>query len=178
MKLENVVQKAIQTQDRILIEGAFKQVYEKYKNLIWHISLDLTLNHEIAKDITQECFFSFYKKVISNDSNVRDIKYYLVATCKNLCYKEKKHLEQFTELTDDTIFEDYVSKSFVSNEEITSLLSVLSKTEVRILKLRLVDELKFKDIALILNQSVNAVSSKYTRVIYKLKKEMNRRKVK
>lgn len=172
MKLESEVQSALSSNDSAVLEEVFARVYDTYKKLIWHIALDILLNPDIANDITQECFLNYYKKVSEEGVVVNNIKYYLTATCKNMCLKERRRLDSIVELKEDYDYDVYIEASLRQDISLDDIKKNLKGEELRLLKLKVVDQLKFREIAEVLGLSVDAVTSKYTRLINKIKKKM------
>ena len=128
------------------------------------------------EDIVQDSFIEFFKDVEHLRST---IKSYLTTASKHNALDFLKKNKKISLVDIDTL--DYLSdddstneQKILSNEKFNSLIielnEILSKEEVQIILLHLVDDLKFDDIALKLEQNVKTIKTKYYRALKKYKK--------
>lgn len=70
-------------------EGAFVQLYDRYRPFIYNVSLKLVRNEEQAKEILQEVFMDLWRRreVISQAANV---KAYLYGMARNIIFDHFK----------------------------------------------------------------------------------------
>lgn len=66
---------------------AFKYFYDQNKDVIYSYVLKNVKNHDLTKDIIQDAFVRFWKKIEYLDSS-KDLKSYLYSITKNLVFEE------------------------------------------------------------------------------------------
>ncbi len=66
---------------------------------------------------------------------------------------------------------DVTLEKMLENEELNNILSILSKLEYKILELRVLDKLKFKEIGKAIGVSEEVAKKRYQRIIKKLRKK-------
>lgn len=157
-------------------EATFNYIYVKYKPLVTFIVAQYIKNDADVEDIVQDSFIEFFKDVEHLRST---IKSYLTTASKHNALDFLKKNKKISLVDIDTL--DYLSdddstneQKLLSNEKFNSLIielnEILSKEEVQIILLHLVDDLKFDDIALKLKQNVKTIKTKYYRALKKYKK--------
>lgn len=151
---------------------AFEYIYHRYVRLIFHIIYELIGNYEDASDLTQDTFVLLMEHLDNIDVS-RNIKYYLIATSKNLAYHYLLKTNQTKTVPLDNY--DIADEPVKHLKDFAVLLkqfrNVLSEEEIRIFYYRFKFNLHFKDIAIIMGISINSVSSKFTRAKNKIKKK-------
>ena len=149
------------------MENAFNTIYNEYSYLVFYVSFKIVRNNEDAKDITNETFLKFYNEK-SNIRNYEKIKYYLVSTSKNLSLnliekRKREKIEEESKFISETkrdYFWDYIEK----------FKGFLDENEIDIVVYHILYDFTFKEIARFNNVSVNSMTSKYKRIIDKIRK--------
>ena len=151
----------------IQTEKQYREIVEKYSDMIYRIAYQRVLNQYDAEDIVQEVFV----KLLCNKSYFRDgehVKAWLIRVTVNLCVNYKKKLAR-----QKTISASQLEIPFTEPErEILEELYLLSDEDRIILYLYYYEEYKIREIAKILRQKQNTINSKLTRARNKLKKIM------
>lgn len=162
------------------IKKLYKENYKKFYRLAYSI----LKNEADAKDVVTETFLIIYK-YIKRIFNLKcpEIIPYCINIVKSVSYKMKKKqskiifLDYSEALIDKTKYSegaDIALEKMLENEELNNLLSKLSKLEYKILELRVVDKLKFKEIGKAIGVSEEAAKKRYQRIIKKLQEEQGR----
>lgn len=154
-----------------------EKIYSLYFDDLYKFILYLSKNKEIAEDITSETFL----KVINNLDKIKSesfIKAYLLQVGKNTYYTYIKRENKII------LIEDYdkniknnedIEKEFLKKQQITNLEQSIEKLDQPyrdIVKLRLYQELSFKQIGKIFNKSDNWACICFYRAKEKLIKRM------
>lgn len=101
-------------------EEKFESIYRAYEKDVYRACLHITMDEELARDMTQQAFVNFYERF--ETLKVECVKAYLIQSAKNLMYnyfrktdrewfpsEEDKELPEFepvTESTEELYFED------------------------------------------------------------------------
>lgn len=101
-------------------EEKFESIYRAYERDVYRACLHLTMDEELARDMTQQAFVNFYERFETME--VDCVKAYLIRAAKNLLYnyfrkigrewlpsqedEELPELEPAVESTEDLYFED------------------------------------------------------------------------
>lgn len=130
---------------------SISQLYEKYKNYMFAIALDMSGDPEIAADSLQESFIA----IISIYNNIRNynslqMKAYLRAVIRsrtlNIIRFNSRLIEYESEFDENTFCEDINSELISSDDLADAILSI--KPEYReILLLKYVNQMRLLDIA-------------------------------
>ncbi len=161
----------------IFIEKLYKDNYKTF----YRIAYSILKNSADAEDAVTETFLVIYK-YIERIYNLKcpEIVPYCINIVKTVSYKMKKkqskiifldYSEALIDKTKCSEGADVVLEKMLENEELYSLLSVLSKLEYKILEFRVIDKLKFKEIGKAIGVSEEAAKKRYQRIIKKLREE-------
>ncbi len=149
------------------LECEFKQIYEKYAKLLFYISFHIVKNTSDAEDAVNEAFLYFF----NNYYDIRNKKYYLVTTVKNISYNiiQKNINTKYISIEDSNI--DIVDKNqeLLTNSFYHDLKSFLTDEEIDILFDHVIYSLTFSEIAKMRNTTKFSISSKYHRIKEKVK---------
>ncbi len=155
-----------QSENKIVAESAFNEIYNEYSYLVYYISLKIVKDNDLALEITNECFYQLFKNRFNLDNN-KNLKYYLTTISKNtsLNYlRQQKHFEPLNDIYSYNPkyndFENYL-------KEFTNFLDEL---ELETLIYHFLYDFTFKEIAKDKNVSINIITGKYQRAIKKIKK--------
>lgn len=155
---------------------ALELIYKKYHDDIFRYSHALVGNRIDAEDITSNTFLELNLKIEDFDWRNISIKAWLLKTAKfkffTLIKKFKKVESEndfFMNLPDINVSveNEAINDSVMRN--VKESLKFLSKEEQEIIALRIWEDLKFKEIAEVLDSNSDNVKKKYYRSIGKLK---------
>lgn len=154
-----------------------EKLYKLYFKDIYYFALYLSKNEDIAKEITSETFFKFLK-YSEKTENISSVKSYIFKIAKNifLDYLEKNKFEKIDISSIELISEKLnPEEEFLKTETINEINFALLKLEEDdrlILKLRVFEELSFKEIGNFFGKNENWACVKFHRAKEKLKKLM------
>jgi len=150
------------------IEQGMRFLVDKYHIKIYHHIRHILLSHDDANDVTQETFIKIWKNIknFRGDSSLYSW-IYRIATNEaiNFIRKNKKHKNLVRESTENYLANILVSDSSIDGEELQlnlqkAIIKLPDKQRL-IFNMRYYEEIKFKDIALILNLSEGGAKSTY-----------------
>ena len=157
----------LKSSSKDVMEKAFNVVYEQFSYLVFYVILQIVKDNDLSLELTNETFTNFF----INKDNIKshgNIKYYLVKTAKNLAINRVKKDSRITELNDNFTYELNIKDDF--NIYINKFKEFLNKEELDLIIYHLLYDFSFKEIAFEKGVSVNVISSKYKRVLEKVKK--------
>ncbi|HRZ86792.1 MAG TPA: RNA polymerase sigma factor [bacterium] len=171
--------------------GAFRDVYEHFKNKVYSTAFRFTNNHEEAADLTQDIFLNIYKKVgmfefkssfstwvyrlsvnMSID-RIRKLRRYSVTSMDDPGFKEtgdygKVHREHQMEAPGDAAL------SGESADKMQKAIARLTPKLRTVVVMRYINDLPYHDIAQILKCSEGTIKSRLNRAHMKLKEIMEK----
>lgn len=155
---------------------AFEKIYRTYFKDVFLYLRSISLNDDIADELTAETFF---KAMQSLDSfrGTCDIRVWLCQIAKNsyLSYLRKKKrivdIEAAKEIVEEVDFVQSLSDE-KDAMKIHQIIHNLDEPYKEIISLRIFGELSFKQIAKIFNKSENWACVTYHRACMKIKKKM------
>ncbi len=174
--LKNITNK----EHSIFIENLYRDNY----TIFYRTAYAILKNDADAKDAVNDSFLIIYKyieRIFNLECPV--IVPYCINIVKTVSYKMKKKqskvlfLDYSEALIDKTEFSegaDIMLEKIQENENLYELLTVLSRLEYEILQLRVIEQLKYKEIAQIIGVSEEAAKKRYQRIIKKLRQEQGR----
>ncbi len=133
-------------------ESAFEYLFKLYYSDLYSFSYSYVMNKDVAEDIIQDVFSKLWH-MAKDIPDISSIKSYLYSSVKNSCFDYLKHLKVIDsnrkKLTEALIFSGTVG--YETNDEIIKqvrdCLSKLSEQQRLILELKVVNGLKYKEIA-------------------------------
>ena len=144
-----------------------EDIFIKYSNDVFHYALSLLKNFEEANDARQEVFLKFIKSSESFRGDCNEKTWLLVIT-RNYCYrkirdnnKTNTSLEEISEISDVENLDEKISLS--------DAISRLNQEESEIVYLREFAGHSYKEMAEILETSIDNVKVKLFRVRKKLR---------
>ena len=168
MNYEKKIKKAKNTNDNVLFEIIFEEIYKEFHGLITYIVSKYEKNMLNVEEIVDDVFYNLYRAIIKKEIN--NIKYYLVKTAKN------KTLDYFKKKQIDIIYDDEIILSEISvddkskyNETIYEMNKVLSEYEINIIILHEVYNYSFKELSKKYNKPFSSINTTYHRAIRKFK---------
>lgn len=161
-------------------KSAMNLIIEKYYDDIYRFCLYLTGSETDACDLTQETFLRFIHYVDSY--RYRNLKGYLVIIARNLCrnYFAQRHTLNGLNDWEDSEKADTGAQAEWPMERVENklyllrLLQSLPVEQREVVVLRIYGDLKFKEIASMLNCNLSTTKSRYQLGIANMKRCMER----
>lgn len=154
--------------------NAFHELYESASGSVYGFALSITKNLHDAEDVLQETFLKVYSKATEYIPQGKPMAWIFTIT-RNLALSKLREHSKKSEY--DEKHPETIDFSPVSNAEhrilVEKLFTFLSDDEKQILVLHAVSGMKHREIAAVLDISLNTVLSKYHRAIKRLKAIMN-----
>lgn len=142
------------------------QLFDAYKTGVFRFALSITRDVYLSEDITQEVFL----KLIQNINQIEDaeIKSWLLTTTKNLTLNimRKRSFEMCE------TYESLSAKEDNHQSDFLSMLDCLDETEQQIVVLHIVNGLKHKEIAQILDMKPGTVRQRYAHSLKLIKQTL------
>jgi RNA polymerase sigma factor, sigma-70 family len=169
--LEKELRAALHSGQAANVKAVMAKIYEAYSRLAFYVAKQILGNDEDAEDASSEAFVSFFNSLPAH-RDVTSIKYYLLNSTRFIAYKKKKAQEKQGSY-DDEIAPSNPIKSIPDKldeeETLNSFKGVLSPEEMEIVVEHLELGLTFREIGKNLHTTGSAISSKYKRIIDKLR---------
>lgn len=127
-------------------------------------------NRELAEDVTQETFLRYLKNY-NCITTVSALKY-LYTIARNLCVDEYRKTK--TESLDETIPNDIMEETLITNLAVKAALSKLTTEEQELLLLRYVNEVPVSTLGKIYGLSRFAIYRKITSASNRFREEMRK----
>lgn len=152
-------------------EFAFEQIYYEYENLVYYICLSITKDKHASEDLTQETFLKLLTS-LDNYTEVGKFKQYIMMIARNL---SKNYLTRVVNkqpiYSDETIYGTKDQNK--SSNLIYDIKEYLDDDQAEIVILKIVHNLKFKEIAEYKGLTIGKVQSDYYDAIKTLRKELS-----
>lgn len=158
------------TQERAFIElmGLYKE------RLYWHIRR-IVLNHEDADDVLQNTFIKVYRNIDSFKEESKLYSWmYRIATNESITFINKRAKENHLDISD---FQEKMTKNLshdplFEGDEIQLVLqkaiASLPQKQQLVFKMKYFEEMKYTDMAEILETSVGALKASYFHAVKKI----------
>lgn len=152
-------------------EKAFEYVYTQTKKGVYIIIFNVIKDHDLTQDLMQDVYLKMLERIHQYQSKTNFYNW-LLMIAKNLAidtYRREKKLVHYDEVDyDQTLSAQDDTPD--QKDEFNRLLSVLTEEEKEIVLLRIVDEMKHKDIAKLVDKPVGTVTWLYQQALDKMKK--------
>ncbi|MDX2189051.1 MAG: sigma-70 family RNA polymerase sigma factor [Bacteroidota bacterium] len=159
---------------------AFNQIVRKYQKQVYYLIRRIVIDHDDANDIVQDTFIKVYQALpnFRGDSQLYTWLY-RIATNESLNFLKKKRRKYFIPIYD--VEKELTSKvesgHLISGDEIQiklqkAILKLPEKQRV-VFNLKYFDELKYEDMAEILQTSVGALKASYHHAVKKIEQYIN-----
>ena len=132
-----------------------EEMYKNYFTAIYKFLICLTHDVDLAEDLTQETFYK-NKKNISQFKNDSKIYVWLCSIAKNLYYDHCRKNNKYITLNIDDILNIEASEftnDILAKQILSENMQILSDEAKKVIYLRLIGNLSFKEISIILNKS-------------------------
>lgn len=155
-------------------EEAFNAIYRELKVPVYTIIYRITYDVPLSEDIMQELFFKLSQT--SPPSTVKKPRAWIFKMARNLAIDYKRKYRDTTEYIDEAIPDGYsIEGDATIRLDIENALRELEEYERDIVTLRLNAELKFKDIAELVDEPLGTVLWRYRKAIKKVKESLQER---
>lgn len=163
---EQLVKKYITSID----DSAFEELIKRYLPMVFNYVKRYTGNNDVASDITQETFVKAWKNIKKFDTS-KNFKAWIFTIAKNTAINElkKKNAIPFSDnkfehyLADNSllVFDKLVSRQ--TSKDLMLAVEKLPDSYKSVINMRIKDDLKLREIADKLDESLNTVKSRYRR---------------
>lgn len=155
---------------------AFKKIYAKYLDDVFRYVYVVVRDKDLAEDITSQTFLTAIEKVKKFEWRGISVKYWLIKIAKNLIKKNLSRPKDISldesmiglEKMDRKMTEDIVIEEEL-REKVKELMFKLDDVTREIISLRIWEELKYKEIAKLLDMKQSAVKVRLLRGVERLK---------
>ncbi len=160
-------------------DRAFQLMVQKYQEAIyWHVRR-LVVSHDDANDIVQEVFIKVWQALpkFRKDSSLYTWMY-RIATNEALSFLKKKKRRHLMPLVDmgkqleETLEADAWYQGNEMEKKLQKAILSLPEKQRAVFNLRYYDEMKYEDMAEILNTSVGALKASYHHAVKKIEKSV------
>lgn len=171
---------------RMLMGGdidAGEVLYVRYYDLLYNYGMKYCRDEEFIKDCIQELFVKIYLHPYRSD--VEYVRSYLLKSMTHIIFDRYRSVKRVIPLTDLTfdVFEDVsdeMDESIMSDDDLLMFYKLkhaqteLTDKQKRIIYLRFVQRLSYKEIAAVLDINVQSAMNSVHRAVCKLRKCMSR----
>lgn len=171
---EHILVERVKNNDR----EAFVALTKMYQRSVFHLAYAFFRNQEDALDVVQETFFRCHQKIHLYQSD-RNFKNWLLQIAKNMCIDYyRKHQKNDKEYTSGTPLEDMAAVSGDGreaenqsqlNDIFSKCLNDLTHKQRMIFVLKHYHQMKYKEIAQILDIAVGTVKSLNFKAVKKMR---------
>jgi RNA polymerase sigma-70 factor, ECF subfamily len=148
---------------------SFDAFYAQTKKSVYFTILNILGDPNLTEDIMQEAYMMFLQKIDLVDPD-KNIKAYLLTIARNLSinlYHKRKH-----EVLSDELVLLVASEEEHDDPEVLEILNLLDEAEREVITQRIINDLKFKDIARITNKPLGTVLWLYQKGIRTLREKV------
>ncbi len=143
-------------------EDAFAQIFEGYKNLVFHTAFLMVNSTDEAEDILQDVFIQVYRSLNSYDPTKGAFTTWLYRITVNMCLNRRRHWT-FSVARLDDIHERNLPRVSIEDESHTEIPQALNKLSVKlraVVVLRFYFELSYAEISEVLNLPLGTIKSR------------------
>lgn len=171
---EEIIEKI---QDKKTVNYGFNLLMDKYQEQVYWVIRRMVIDHDVADDIAQDTFVKVWKNLSSFKGDAKLSTWiYRIATNESLTYLRKKKRRFFLPIGDveHELSSSLESDHYYSGDEIQlklqkALLKLPEKQRL-VFNMKYFEEMKFKDIAEILDVSVGSLKAQYHHAVKKIEK--------
>lgn len=148
---------------------SFDAFYAETKKSVYFTILNILIDPNLTEDIMQETYMTFLQKIDLVDTD-KNVKSYLLTIARNLSinlYHKRKH-----EVLSDELVHLAPSEEDHDDPEVLEILQLLGEAEREVVTQRVINDLKFKDIARITNKPLGTVLWLYQKGIRILREKV------
>jgi RNA polymerase sigma-70 factor (ECF subfamily) len=156
-------------------EAAFDMIYQLTYRKIYFLVLPILRDKALAEDIMQDTYLKFLEKLYSYKA--KNSLAYILTIARNLAINEYNKRKRVTKVEDEDInlfsFDEYLEISVENKDLITKALSVLNEFERNVFLLHELENLKHREIAVILNKPIGTITWTYQQAIKKMRAHLD-----
>lgn len=138
-----------------------EEIYKEYFKTVNKYLFCLTHNDDISEELTQETFYRAVKKINTYKGECK-ISVWLCQIAKNLWYDKCRKDKRLVHIEESELFNlqalNNIEEEIISKEEkmlLKDKIQKLDKKTSEVIYLRIVGELSFKEIGIIMNKTEN-----------------------
>lgn len=153
---------------------AFRTLYEQTASAVYGFALSILKNKHDAEDVMHDAFIKTYTSAVTYKPSGNPMAWILTIV-RNLCYNKiraGKVCEDLSEYEDFAVGTSDHSDEVLDKMVLETAMSILDAEERQVVILHAMTGLKHREIAEILDLSVNTVLSKYNRALKKMKNKI------
>lgn len=149
---------------------SFDEFYSMTSKLVYYIISDIIKNRQTVEDLMQDTYLKFIQNIGSVNPN-QNPNAYLAQIAKNLALNEYNKRKRV--VVDDTYFTNLKDQqSDVGSGIDLGIINYLEGIEKEVVTLKLIGDLKFREIAGMLNKPIGTVQWVYNNAIKKLREKV------
>ena len=149
---------------------SFDEFYSMTSKLVYYIISDIIKNRQTVEDLMQDTYLKFIQNINSVNPN-QNPNAYLAQIAKNLALNEYNKRKRV--VVDDTYFTNLKDQqSDVGSGIDLGIINYLEGIEKEVVTLKLIGDLKFREIAGMLNKPIGTVQWVYNNAIKKLREKV------
>lgn len=157
-------------------EMAFRQLIATYKErLYWHIR-KIVINHDDTDDVLQNTFIKIFKNIDNFKEESKLFSWmYRIATNESLTFIKKRAQETHVDSVEykQNLTENLVNDQWFDGDDIQIILqkaiNTLPTKQQLVFNMKYFDDLKYQEIATILDTSEGALKASYFHAVKKIK---------
>jgi RNA polymerase sigma-70 factor (ECF subfamily) len=154
---------------------AFQKLLHTYQRPLYHHIRNIVLNHDDTDDVLQNTFIKIFQNLKNFKGESKLFSWmYRIATNESLTFIKKKarKLKVSTEELNTKSIDNLVSDVYFEGDEIQlklqKAIALLPTKQQLVFKMKYFEELKYEEIAAILNTSVGALKASYHHAVKKI----------
>ena len=149
---------------------SFDEFYSMTSKLVYYVIADIIKNRQTVEDLMQDTYLKFIQNINNVNPN-QNPNAYLAQIAKNLALNEyNKHKRV---VVDDAYFTNLKDHHAEGGSSIDlGIINYLEGVEKEVVTLKLIGDLKFREIALMLDKPMGTVQWIYNTAIKKLRKKV------
>lgn len=149
--------------------SSFDEFYNLTSKLVYVVISNIIKNKQTVEDLMQDTYLKFIQNVNSVNIN-QNFNAYLAQIAKNLAINEyNKHKRV---VVDDSYFSNLADNSSRDTGIDLGIINYLEGIEKEVVTLKIVGDLKFREIALMLDKPIGTIQWIYNNAIKKLRKKV------
>lgn len=149
---------------------SFDEFYSMTSKLVYYVIADIIKNKQTIEDLMQDTYLKFIQNINSVNPN-QNPNAYLAQIAKNLALNEYKKSKRM--IIDETHFTNLKDPTESRDCGIDlGIINYLVGEEKEIVTLKLIGDLKFREIAVMLDKPLGTVQWIYNNAIKKLRKKV------
>lgn len=139
-------------------EDAFEYVYQETKRSVYSMIFSILKNHQATEDLMQDVYMKMMV-TINQFQKGTNFNNWLITMAKNLAIDTYRRDQKITRV-DPLDFDERLQTHDAPPDESTKfelMMNLLNEEQRSVVILKIADEMKFKDIAKVLNKPINTV---------------------